>query len=582
MASRLSNASRPVAFGALLAMASGVFGLLLAAYLPFIGSLHLFDWDELIFAEAAREMVERNDYLRVFVNYVPFFEKPPGFFWLQALSFHWFGVSEGAARLPSAIFTAATGALVFLAGSFIVSPGFGLLWAALFGLGILPAVQGKLGLIDPTFNFFVLSSLVCLFAYDEGRRSDWLDPPIPRPGRLPGGYLGLASLCLGFAVLVKGPLALAIVIPCFAIYKIFVSRPRLSPWSVGLGLIAALAVAGSWFALETLAHGPAFVGEFVTYQLRITGTNDGHPGVPFFHTLVFLLGCFPFSIFLLRGISERAFYRERRFQILAMVLFVLILLLFEVLVKTKLIHYASLLQVPGAFLAARVLYRLQQGKLRPHPLELAALVLVALALAAPMLALPYIGNHPALLEPYLGDPSARAYLDTPVDWGWLTYGPGLWLIAATLFTVVCFGMGRGRLAVAGLLATGGVTANLVWIVFMARVDAYVSTPQVQYIDRVGRSPLAFYGPLTYLPPFYARRQVANPRSPEQLARLLRSEPSLWVVARQSEVGQIASLSQLKVQNRYGAYLLLGPAQTEQQRDDQFAFWTPPPLGRGGE
>ncbi len=548
------------------AMTLGVFLGLLAVYLPFLGSLHLFDWDELIFAEASREMVERRDYLQVFVNYVPFFEKPPGFFWLQALSFQLFGVSEWAARLPSAIFTAATGTLVFIAGSYILTPGFGLLWAALYGLGVLPAMYGKLGLIDPTFNFFVLTSLFCLFASEEQQRSLRQDRPIPGSA---DWYLAFAALSLGFAVLVKGPLALAIVLPCFLVYKLLVPQPT-SPLRVVLFLLGTLAVAGSWFVAETLAHGPDFIVRFVTYQLRITGTDDGHPGWPFFHTLVFLLGSFPFSVFLVRGIASRALYRERRFQILAIVLFVLVLLLFEVLVKTKLLHYSSLVQVPGAFLAARVLYRCWLGETRIHPLELIALGLIAIVLATPLLALPYVGNHLQLLEPYLGDPASRAYLDTPVSWDWQTYLPGAFFLGGSLLSLGLLAVRRTHAGLVSLLACTALSVNSVWIVLVGRVDAYVFTPMVRYIDKVGASPLAFYGPLTYLPPFYARRPIANPRSPAQLAELLKREPSLWVVARASEFGQITALSGLKVQDRYGAYILLGPVQTEERRNNQIA------------
>ena len=45
-----------------------------------LGNVHLFDWDEINFAESAREMIESGDYLRVQINYLPFWEKPPFFF----------------------------------------------------------------------------------------------------------------------------------------------------------------------------------------------------------------------------------------------------------------------------------------------------------------------------------------------------------------------------------------------------------------------------------------------------------------------------------------------------------------------
>ena len=54
--------------------------------LPFLGSVHLFDSDETNYAETAREMIISGDYLTVQVDFEPFPEKPPLFFWLQVVS----------------------------------------------------------------------------------------------------------------------------------------------------------------------------------------------------------------------------------------------------------------------------------------------------------------------------------------------------------------------------------------------------------------------------------------------------------------------------------------------------------------
>ena len=71
-----------------------------AFFLP-LQTIHLFDWDEINFAEAAREMLITGDYFRIVIDYQPFWEKPPLFIWLQAGSMSLFGVNEFAARLPN-------------------------------------------------------------------------------------------------------------------------------------------------------------------------------------------------------------------------------------------------------------------------------------------------------------------------------------------------------------------------------------------------------------------------------------------------------------------------------------------------
>ena len=72
-------------------------------FIPFLGAVHLFDWDEINFAECAREMIASKDYSRVQINFQPFWEKPPLFIWLQVISMKLFGINEFAARFPDAI-----------------------------------------------------------------------------------------------------------------------------------------------------------------------------------------------------------------------------------------------------------------------------------------------------------------------------------------------------------------------------------------------------------------------------------------------------------------------------------------------
>ena len=89
-------------------MESKIIGVLivLSASFLFIHSLGitpLFDWDEINFAESAREMISSNNYGQVQINFEPFWEKPPLFIWFQVISMKVFGINEFAARFPNAI-----------------------------------------------------------------------------------------------------------------------------------------------------------------------------------------------------------------------------------------------------------------------------------------------------------------------------------------------------------------------------------------------------------------------------------------------------------------------------------------------
>jgi 4-amino-4-deoxy-L-arabinose transferase-like glycosyltransferase len=81
--------------------------LLLALGLPIflcgLGSPALYDPHESLYAEIARDMVVRGDWLTPHLNGTRYLDKPPLVYWLIALSYSVFGVSEFAARLPTAL-----------------------------------------------------------------------------------------------------------------------------------------------------------------------------------------------------------------------------------------------------------------------------------------------------------------------------------------------------------------------------------------------------------------------------------------------------------------------------------------------
>ena len=68
-------------------------------FVPGLGAVHLFDWDEINFAEISREMLLLDDFSRVHVDFRPFWEKPPLFFWMQVGAMELFGVGEFAVGL---------------------------------------------------------------------------------------------------------------------------------------------------------------------------------------------------------------------------------------------------------------------------------------------------------------------------------------------------------------------------------------------------------------------------------------------------------------------------------------------------
>ena len=183
-----------------------------------IGHIHLFDWDEINFAESAREMIESGDYLRVQINYLPFWEKPPFFFWLQVASMKVFGIGDFAARLPNALFGLIYLLTFYTIGKRHFSAKFGLIWALVFFASLLPHLYFKSGIIDPVFNFFIFLSIYFMIRV------------LAKDGESIWKLALFAGIFSGLSVITKGPvgfLLLGLTFTVYVIVKLFRVFPSL-------------------------------------------------------------------------------------------------------------------------------------------------------------------------------------------------------------------------------------------------------------------------------------------------------------------------------------------------------------------
>lgn len=312
-------------------------------FIPFIGNCPLFDWDEVNFAECAREMLVSGDYSHVQLNFKPFWEKPPFFIWMQALSMNIFGVNEFAARFPNAVCSIVSLVSIYLIGKKFYSQKFGITWALLYAATLLPHIYFKSGIIDPWFNLFIfLSVFQCL---------QFLNNPNGKK-EIVNALLG--GLFLGIAVLTKGPAALVISALTLLAYltwnkqlKLLISRPFL------IFTATTLLVSGSWFLIELAKGNGKIIEEFIEYQIRLVQTEDsGHSGPFIYHFVVLLIGCFPASLIFIGSYLK---YKnltpyQKQFRKIFICLFWVVLILFS-LFKTKIVHYSSLCYFPLTFVA---------------------------------------------------------------------------------------------------------------------------------------------------------------------------------------------------------------------------------------
>jgi 4-amino-4-deoxy-L-arabinose transferase-like glycosyltransferase len=472
-------------------------------FIPFLGHVHLFDWDEVNFAECAREMLVTKNYMRVQIDFQPFWEKPPLFIWMQALCMNLFGINEFAARLPNALMGITTLCTLFYIGKRTVSERMAWWWVLLYAGSWLPAFYFKSAIIDPTFNFFIFVSFFQVYLIRNGSRKIL--------------HALLAGLFLGLAVLTKGPVAILVAILSLFVYLVLNKGFwGYKWWHFVIVMIACLCTTFLWFGIDIVQNGWWFTREFITYQIRLFRTEDaGHGGPFFYHFIVLLIGCFPAAAFLFQAGKKSASSNLRKeegdFSRWMWVLFWVVLILFSI-VKTKIVHYSSLCYFPLTFIAALQLSRLDEGKIKLKRGVVIALASVGILLAVVITLLPLVGLYKGKLVPLFDDDFAVANLQAAVSWSYAECLFGLAYLAGIIVSLILLkkSFHKGMLVLLGIQL---LIIQVTMIHFVPKVEAYSQRASVGFYQSLAGKdvylqPLGFvsYG---YL--FYSEKQPsANP------------------------------------------------------------------------
>ena len=195
---------------------------LYVCYFSHLGALGFVGPDEPRYAWIARDMAETGDWVTPRLYGKPWFEKPPLFYWGAAACFKLFGVSEAAARLPSAV----CALLATLAMGWLAWRIYGV-ETARWMLLLLPTTVGMIGFshaaaTDMPFSAMLTIAMVCaavvlrlvppapgdtaLQGFSPSATSA-AAPPSPQPPTSRTSWLALIlfGFFLGLAVLAKGP-----------------------------------------------------------------------------------------------------------------------------------------------------------------------------------------------------------------------------------------------------------------------------------------------------------------------------------------------------------------------------------------
>ena len=473
-------------------------------FIPGLGGIHLFDWDEINFAESAREMIVTGNYLTVQVNFESFWEKPPFFTWLQVASMKIFGINEFAARFPNAICGIITLLVLFNIGRKLRDTRFGLIWVLLYACSIFPFFFFKSGIIDPWFNLFIFLGTYFFIVFTQQNST-----------RTPYLLVSLSALFLGLAILTKGPVGFLIFLLTFFVYLI-IKRFKLDyNWKQVLLFFVVLAfVGGFWFILQILNGNFDIFKDFILYQIRLFRTEDaGHGGFLFYHFVMLLIGVFPASIIALPTFRRSVLKEEnsaemRHFFQWMIILFWVVLILFTI-VRTKIVHYSSMCYFPLTFMAAWYIEQIFDGKKQISRLIKIPLVAIAAIVGLVAAVVPFFDSFKHLLLPYM-DEFTRGNMEATSSWIGFEWLLGVVLLVVAVLFVVYSKKKEYKKALCSLLLGSLFFVSTAMFFITPQVEKYSQLSAIEFYEsKQGEDCYILSMFKSYAPYFYAQQQPEN-------------------------------------------------------------------------
>ncbi|QVL32805.1 glycosyltransferase family 39 protein [Telmatocola sphagniphila] len=348
---------------------------------PNLGTHSLWDVDEGVNAEAAREMLEAGTWIVPTFNYELRTAKPVMLYWWQMASYKLFGISEWSARLPSVLAGFGTVFITYFLGRRMFDAMTGLISGLLLTTAIEFCLLSHTASPDSILVFFTTLSFYCFWRFSENGGRGWFIP--------------MAAAC-ALAVLTKGPIGVGL--PGLVVLVYLGWNKQLSRlWDRKLiqASLVFLLLALPWYVMVGVETRGEFLRVFFGREniSRFTTPMENHSGNPFFHLIALIIGFAPGSIFL--GLAFWEAVKQCRTSQLDYAPYRLLLTWFAVylavfsIAATKLPNYVFPLYPATAIVCGRFVERWRSQQIAGYswgmPVALSALLLVGLITIAGLL-----------------------------------------------------------------------------------------------------------------------------------------------------------------------------------------------------
>ncbi|MCC7213108.1 MAG: glycosyltransferase family 39 protein [Candidatus Brocadia sp.] len=264
----------------------GLISLGFVLFLFYTWSMPLIDPDEPRYASAANDMVTNNHWIVPHFNGAPRINKPPLFYWVIAISYKIFGISEFSARLPATLAAIGTVLITYLWGKRLEDRKNGFWAGVMLMASPLFFFISRLCITDMLLTFFVCASLYLFF----------IEYTAANKNNLRRLFL---YFLLSMVFLVKGPVGILLFILItmgFLLWiRDFQSIRRL--WYLP-GFLLFLGIICAWGIPFWLSLGKKQI--FTLLSQEMSGrfvSGYAHPQPFYYYVPVFFMGFFPWSLF---------------------------------------------------------------------------------------------------------------------------------------------------------------------------------------------------------------------------------------------------------------------------------------------
>ena len=506
-----------------------------------LGKFPLFNPDEALYAEPAREMLDTGEYVTTLLNYVVRYTKPPLVIWGMALSYKIFGVDEFAARFLGAACAAILVACTYLFVEKYCSRKSALI--ASFALLTAPLYIGtaREAITDMPLSLFMAGSLMAFFHGYAQKAGFW---------RWVGYVL------TGLAVMTKGPVGLVLPVGILGCYHIL--RGDLAPawryYKPLAGLLVVSVIAVPWFAVEIYQTKGAYYNEFLVREnfQRFTSVVD-HKAPWWYHIAAVVGGMLPWSLFLPQSLlaafraPKAVLYgayghlSDRQALPLFCACWFLITLGFFSVSVSKLLPYT----VPAFPAAAAVIGIYIEQALDRHRRK---------ALAVPLCILATCFAVAAFVAPML----LAKLKEAPPDVSHLTQLALICLFVGTIISLIALWRKHGDVAVA--VFSGAIFCCLLTFglrgMELASMQMEGPIPAFSRFAALSPWPIIVYHMRKPSVPFYAHRQVVIPHNSEEFEKAIRTTNGAYVLGKRADESYLVSMPRCRVIARQGLYVLV--------------------------